>query len=393
LGIYGCQNNLFNDLLKGGQFAVKKGGQFGVKMGGHFQVKLGGQFQRFFHYMPSFLLPMFRMIYVAMGGVILGTVSILSICGAVYLLIKAIKSKPEKEYIASVNRVDFDDRGADVGRKKIVDKSGNKENLDSGRVLTILLLVAVLVMVGIQTIFLFTIKFNTSVVITNNISVYSPVVWLVGGLLLLFIVLGLLLLINRWSKEDELQSIYTNKEQSYWQPVQVRPLIEIDWKFVAGVLSFIAAELVAYGLMRQATCGIVWHQAVLPVLILILLIVMVFVYYRFVKPDSTSSFSKNLIIASKLLTQLQLLTAGKRTPDINVLFGYSAYISKLLTEEGYELQLTGHGRELAEKTLNVFGEIELRRNVDSYNREKDKELEELVMYYTDYLNQFVKLYS
>jgi hypothetical protein len=48
LGIYGCQNNLFNDLLRGGQFAVKKGGQFGVKMGGHFQVKLGGQFQRFF---------------------------------------------------------------------------------------------------------------------------------------------------------------------------------------------------------------------------------------------------------------------------------------------------------------------------------------------------------
>jgi len=53
LGIYGCQNNLFNDLLRGGQFAVKKGGQFGVKMDGHFQVKLGGQFQRFFH--PHFL--------------------------------------------------------------------------------------------------------------------------------------------------------------------------------------------------------------------------------------------------------------------------------------------------------------------------------------------------
>jgi len=50
LGIYGCQNNLFNDLLGGGQFAVKKGGQFGVKMGGQFQVKLGGQFQCFFHH-------------------------------------------------------------------------------------------------------------------------------------------------------------------------------------------------------------------------------------------------------------------------------------------------------------------------------------------------------
>jgi hypothetical protein len=49
LGIYGCQNNLFNDLLRGGQFAVKKGGQFGVKMGGQFPAKLGGQFQRFFH--------------------------------------------------------------------------------------------------------------------------------------------------------------------------------------------------------------------------------------------------------------------------------------------------------------------------------------------------------
>jgi len=56
LGIYGCQNNLFNDLLKGGQFAVKKGGQFGVKMGGHFQVKLGGQFQRFFHSRRFFVL-------------------------------------------------------------------------------------------------------------------------------------------------------------------------------------------------------------------------------------------------------------------------------------------------------------------------------------------------
>jgi hypothetical protein len=50
-GIYGCQNNLFKDLLRGGQFAVKKGGQFGVKMGGHFPVKSGGQFQRFFQWL------------------------------------------------------------------------------------------------------------------------------------------------------------------------------------------------------------------------------------------------------------------------------------------------------------------------------------------------------
>ncbi|MFN8298807.1 MAG: hypothetical protein U0T75_06855 [Chitinophagales bacterium] len=39
LGIYGCQNNLFQRPARGGQFAVK-GGQFGVKMGGQFQVKL-----------------------------------------------------------------------------------------------------------------------------------------------------------------------------------------------------------------------------------------------------------------------------------------------------------------------------------------------------------------
>ena len=48
VSIYGCQNNLFKDLLRGGQFGPKMGGQFGAKTGGQFTPESGGQFQRFF---------------------------------------------------------------------------------------------------------------------------------------------------------------------------------------------------------------------------------------------------------------------------------------------------------------------------------------------------------
>lgn len=351
-----------------------------------------GTFFLFLAYMPSFLEPLFRMAYVAIGGVFIGTISILAVCGAVYLLIRAVKSMPDTENRVQVNTNVFDDEVTPVERKRIDDKPDKREDNDTGRTLTILLLVAVLVMVGIQTVFLISIKFNTSVVINNHITVYSPLVWLIGGLFLFFIVIVLLFLVSRLGKKDELHS-FDPTEKTYWQPVVVRPLIEIDWKLVAGILSFVAAELVTYSLVRQATCGIGWHQLLIPVLLFVLLIAFLFGYYRFVKPDYTSAFSKNLIIASKLLTQLQLVSADRRRPDMNAMFEYSAFISRLLTDEGYELQLTTQGRELFKRTMNIFGEIERRKKVDGYNTEGDKELELLVTYYTEYLSSFIKLYA